>query len=78
LLDAAETVLGYCGFDANVYRKSENGRNYDQQEEMVEWIERWKKKRYVSWKKQLKGFFLPSFITMIVITNTAMALCCIL
>jgi hypothetical protein len=27
LLDAAETVLGYCGFDANVYRKSENGRN---------------------------------------------------
>jgi hypothetical protein len=27
LLDAPETVLGYFGFDANVYRKSENGRN---------------------------------------------------
>ncbi len=27
LLDAAETVLGYFGFDADLYRKSENGRN---------------------------------------------------
>jgi hypothetical protein len=27
LLDAAETVLGYFGFDASVNRKSANGRN---------------------------------------------------
>ena len=39
LLDAAETVLGYFGFDGSVYRRSE------QTEEMVERIEREKNKR---------------------------------
>ena len=39
LLDAAEIVLGYFGFDGSVYRRSE------QTEEMVERIEREKNKR---------------------------------
>ena len=39
LLDVAEIVLGYFGFDGSVYRRSE------QTEEMVERIEREKNKR---------------------------------
>ena len=46
LLDAAETVLGYFGFDGSVYRRSENsGIRSEQTEEMVERIERGKNKR---------------------------------
>ena len=46
LLDAAETVLGYFGFDGSVYRRSENrGIRKQQTEEMVERIERGKNKR---------------------------------